>query len=516
MAQQNKMQEAENRTDSNLLEISDGAKENQVLEINKQMENVQSSIEKLNKKLNATNRQVKSEVDRLTFSDSEITEKVSETYKQLGALDAQFKTLTDDSNGIKTDLKDVNKAVKDLNKTSSEALQTAIDTQTAVNDDFRASQEDLVKRAGSLTKKATALSKKIDKSIKDNSKALTELESRIVTELKSIAESSEDRDSQLGERIDSADSEIKSQKAKILLMQGVDEALEKRATALEKTSRQLLDDSSMLKDETRMLKSLTAKLGKDITALEDHTARLAEENRLQQGEIETLQDKSESLGRSLLALSRLEKRHFITLGSASLLLLLAIIALYFYGQYQRDIDATVEAKKDQVVDQQLSSLQNNIEDEQMASHVFFDKISALNNKVSEMNQQIEGMNDQVDSLDGRIQYLAPLYNFGSDNTIHGSAWIEKLDPQKASILIGHFADKHELYEVAQRYSRYFTMDLAYLGSSDSEQQKYMLIYGGQFETEQDASEAMRRMPGYMNYQALSTIGNEEVLKLAKQ
>lgn len=516
MAQKNQMLEAEDRTDSNLLEIADSAKENQVLEINKQMENLESSIGKLNKKLNATNRQVKSEVDRLTLSDSEITEKVSETYRQLGALDAQFKTLTDDSNVIKTDLKSINKAVKDFKKSSSEALQAAIDNQTTVNDDFKASQQNLLKRAESLTKKTTSLGKKINKSIKDNSKALTDLESRIVTELKSIAESSEDRDSQLGERINSADSEIKSQRAKILLMQGVDEALEKRATVLEETSKLLLDDSSMLKDETLLLKSLTAKLGADITTLEDHTARLVEENRVQQVEIDGLQDKSASLGRSLLALSRLEKRHFITLGSASLLLLLAIITLYFYGQYQHETDARVEAQRNQAVDRHLSTLQNKVEDEQMASHVFFDEISALNNKVSEMNQQIEGMNNQVDSLDGRIQYLAPLYNFGSDNTIHGSVWIEKLDPEKNAILIGQFADKQELYDVAQRYSRHFIQDLAYLESTDSEQQKYALIYGGNFESEQQATEALRRMPRYMNYQPLTTISNKEVLDLASQ
>jgi chromosome segregation ATPase len=118
MAQQKQMLEAEDRTDNNLLEIADGAKESQVLEINKQMENLESSIDKLNKKLNATNRQVKSEVDRLSLSDSEITEKVSETYKQLGAMDVQFKTLTDDSNVIKVDLKNVNKAVKEFKKSS--------------------------------------------------------------------------------------------------------------------------------------------------------------------------------------------------------------------------------------------------------------------------------------------------------------------------------------------------------------------------------------------------------------
>jgi hypothetical protein len=51
------------------------------------MISVESSIDKLNKKLNETNRKIKSDITRLTEPDAEITDKVTDTYKQLGVIE---------------------------------------------------------------------------------------------------------------------------------------------------------------------------------------------------------------------------------------------------------------------------------------------------------------------------------------------------------------------------------------------------------------------------------------------
>lgn len=506
MAKQNTQQQ------ENLVSLVDDGKEKQVMEINKQMTSLEDSIIKLNKQLNSTNKQVKNDVQRLTESDAEITDKVAETYKQLGIIESTFQSLSVESQKINTDLKKVNSTIKAFERSSADALNSAIENQSQINGEFKSNHEEVVERAEKLAKKATSISKKLDKSIKDNSKALTDLEARIVVELETIAQTSEKRDQKLDDKIDTANDEINSHKAKMMLMQSVDEALEKRASALEQTSQQLLADSAALKDTTETLDILTSRLVADVDALEIHTARLQQQNDQQQGVIETLQDKAESLGRSLLALADLEKKHFRALGAFSLLLMLAVIGLFFYGQYARDTESNAEALRNSQVNESITDLQTRVQDEQMASQVFYSEITDLQKDIDSIQDKMLAMNDQVESLDGRVQFLAPLYNFGSSNTIHGSQWMANLDPALNSIKIATVNDKQSLYEIAQRYSHYFTEELAYYSTADNQ---FTLIYGGNFKDDAVLENALRRMPRYINHQAISVISNADVLELIK-
>jgi DNA repair exonuclease SbcCD ATPase subunit len=525
----------ENPKKDNLVAMPENGNEKQVLEINKQMATLESSISRLTKKLNATNKQIKSDVSRLTSSDADISEKVADTYKQLGAIEHTFDELSQSSSQLTTDLKKVNKNIKAFEKSSAEALNKAIDNQSEINADVRQQHDDIIARAAKLSKNVKTISTKLTKSIKENHKALTELEARIVTELENVAQSSEVRDSKLDERIDSSNEEINSQKAKMLLMQSVDEALEKRTAALEVTSDNLIAESQNLRDTTETLDVLTSKLSTDVEALEAHTAKLAEQNEQQQGMIDELDNKTSSITRTLLALASLERKHFNVLAGASILLLLAVIGVFFYGQYQRDTSLAAQTEVNANVDEQVNDLQNRVEDEQLASQVFYSDIVELQknltdvkselqqktakleqvvaSKAGEIEKKIVAMNDQVESLDGRIRYMAPLYNFGSDNTIHGSEWLSKLDANKFSIKIATVGDKQELYDIAQRYNRYFTQELGYFQAADNQ---YTLIYGGNFDNEQQIAELMRRMPSFMGRKRIAAISNADVLNAIKK
>lgn len=519
----------------NLVSMQDSGKEKQVLEINKQMSALEGSISTLTKKLNTTNKQVKSDVDRLTTSDAEITDKVADTYKQLAVIETTFSDLSKQSNKITTDLKKVNNTIKAFEKTSTEALNTAIDNQSEVNDEFKLQHEALIKRAEKLSKNAKTISTKLTKSIKENSKALAQLEAKIVTDLESVAQSSESRDEKLDDKINASNDQISSQKAKMLLMQSVDEALDKRAALLEETSAQLIEDSQNLRDSTEILDVLTSKLSADVDALEMHTARLAQENIEQQGQIDGLQSKTNSIARTLLALATLEKKHFKVLAAGSLLLVLAVIASFFYGEYVRNTEQVVEVQRNEVINEQVANLQNKVEDEQMASQVFYSEILDLQNNLTQVKSELEEktaiikseiiektekikaeiveMNDTVESLDGRVQYLAPLYNFGSDNTIHGSQWLSTLDADKFSIKVATMTDKQGMYEIAQRYNNYFTEELAYF---QTDKKQYTLVYGGNFNDEQQIKDTLRKMPSYINHELIGSISNAEILQQIKK
>ena len=518
----------------NLVAMPENGNEKQVLEINKQMAALESSISTLTKKLNATNKKIKADVSRLTTSDAEITDKVADTYKQLGAIEQTFDELNQSSSRLTSDLKKVNKNIKAFEKKSADALNKAIDSQLEVNDELRQQHDDIIARAAKLSKNVKTISTKLTKSIKQNNEALTELEARIVTELEKVADSSQTRDKQLDHRIDASNEELSSQKAKMMLMQSVDEALEKRTAALEVTSENLVSESQNLRDATETLDVLTSKLSSDVEALEIHTAKLAEQNEQQQGMIDELDSKTNSITRTMLALASLERKHFNVLAGVSILLVLAIIGVFFYGQYQRDTEQTAEVQRNEVINEQVSDLQNRVEDEQMASQVFYSDIVELQknltdvkselqqkaeqleqvveSKTSEVKQTLEqkliAMNDQVESLDGRVRYLAPLYNFGSDNTIHGSEWLSKLNADKFSIKIATVSDKQDLYEIAQRYNYYFTEELGYFQNADGQ---FTLVYGGNFDSEAQINELMRKMPSYMNQQRIAAISNKEIL-----
>ncbi len=518
-------------TDANITEKN----AQQVVEINDQMTSLEGSISTLTKKLNSTNKQIKTDVNRLTTSDAEITDKVADTYKQLAVIDNTFGDLSQQSKKITADLKKVNTSLNSFKKSSKKALSQAVDSQTEVNDTFKQQHDELIKRAEKLSKNAKTISTKLTKSIRENSKALAELEAKIITELENVAQLSQTRDDKLDDKIKSSNAEIKTQKAKMLLMQSVDEALENRTAALEETSDKLVEDSQNLRETTETLDILTSKLSADVDALEAHTAQLAEQNTEQQAQIDELQTNTTSITRTLLALATLEKKHFRVLAGGSLLLLLAVIASFFYGEYSRDTEQAIEGQRNEVINEQVSNLQHKVEDEQMASQVFYAEIielqnnltqvkselqkktDQLNTEITQQTEQIKAemveMNDEVESLDGRVQYLAPLYNFGSDNTIHGSDWLSSLDGSKLSIKIATVTEKQDMYDIAQRYSNYFTDELAYFITADKQ---YTLVYGGNFTDQEQVNEALRKMPRYINHELISSISNAEVLQQIKK
>ena len=506
----------------NLLAMPDNGKEKQVLEINKQMSALESTIANLNKKINSSNRQIKTDVERLSTAEMGLTEKVTDTYKQLGVIEATFKELSQQSNKMTVDLKTVNAHIKSFEKASSKALNQAIDSQSEINSEFRQQHVELIKRGETLSRKVSTISTKLNKSIKDNSKAITELEVKIVSELEQVSQSSKVRDETLENRINSSAKDIAGQKARMMLMQSVDEALEKRAASLEAVSGKLIEDSESLKDATETLDILTSKLSSDVEALELHTARLQQQNIEQQGQLDTLNDKTGSLTRTLLALASLEKKHFRGLAASTLLLLLAVIAVFFYAEYQHDTQQAVEIQRSELISEQVTQLESSVQDEQMASQVFYSEIIELQKNLNQVQQELQDktqliqqemktMNDEVESLDGRVQYLAPLYNFGPDNsnTIHGSQWLQKLDASKLSIKIATVNKKQELYEIAQRYNNYFTQDLAYFIDS---QDRYTLIYGGQYADQSEVAETLKKMPRYINFQQIAAISNGEILQ----
>ncbi len=503
----------------NLVSLKERNNEKQVLEINKQMSEMELSIDKLNKKLNTTNRTIKNEIKSLSSTDTDITKKVSDTYKQLGALEQSYNELGKLSSQVNKDLNKVNTKISKFEKASSKKLEDVITNQSEINNELNFASTELLAKAEKLSKRVETVSRKLNKSIRDNTKSMTDLETKVVSELELISENSKKTESKLKTSIKSTTQKISYQKAQILLMQSVDEALDKRALQLESTTDNLLSETDNLKQATQTLNKLAAKLTDDIQTLQNHTSELAEQNIKQQGMIDTLQEQSSTLSRSLFALADLESRHFKTLGLMGILLVLAIVGVFYYQQYEIQTATSQQANYNVEQGDKINRLSSQITEEQMASQILHSDIKSIQNELTTTKQKLHNvttavvnMNDQLQSVDGRLQYLSPLYNFGTDNTIHGSEWLIKLNEKAWSIKIATVQDKQELYEIAQRYSYYFTKDLGYFVKGN----QYTLVYGGDFENKEVTAALLRKMPRFMNSNELTAIENSSFLSTIKK
>jgi chromosome segregation ATPase len=487
-------------SDDNLVDL-DSRGDGSMREINRMIDSLEQDIGALELKITNSHRSIRKDIRQLHQSDADIGEQVADIYRQLGLVESRFGELKKDASAIKGRLTRLNKTIDAAREQALVSLADALENQGGVNLELQQAQQDMIARADRLAEKAGALTRKLNKSIKDNSLALSELESRIVSELERVAAQSE-------QRADAADEQLQQHQAKMLKLQQVDQALDRRASGLESLTRSLLDDSEALQQQTEMLGVVTERLDADLEALQLRTARLDAENRRHRGLIDQLQRSGRELGGQLLALGRREDRRFVVLSLFGLLLLVAVIALFGYDQLQRIDDRLVLDQRAVDTQNQIQDLQTRVLDEQVATRRFDHDIAALEQQVAQVRRRLVTVDDQLASLDGRVSHIAPLRGFGGDNVIHGSQWLSELDPERYSIRLARVDDKAEMYDIVQRYNHYLPLTLGYYPDPRG---GYTLVYGGAFADAGEVEEALRWMPRYFNHQPAEVIANREIL-----
>ncbi len=481
-------------------------------DINRMMDQLEEAIGKLDRKLAASNRKTRKDIKQLLESDADIGDKVAEIYRQLGLVDARFSDLKKDSTELGRQLKSLQQQIESSREQTLVALADSLENQGEINLGLQQEQQQLIERAEALARKTTSLTRKLNKSIKDNSLALTELESRIVAEMERIAEASEQRDGELDQRLQQqrsdTDEQLQQHQARMLKLQRVDEALDKRAGKLETLTGQLLEDSEELQQQSEMLTVASERLTADLEALQLKSAQLAAESQRHRGFIEQLQQSGRELSRQLLALGRREDRRFVILSGFGLLLLVALVTLFGYGQLQRSEDNLA-------LDQRAIDTQNQIQDlqvralNQQASTGQLDQgLAQLQQQVASVRKQLVEVNDQVTSLDARIAYIAPFQRFGGDNVLHGSQWLAKLNPQHYSIRLARVDNTQAMFDLVQRYASYLPEPVAYYPDAKG---GFVLVYGGDFADAGEVEEALRALPYSLNFHTPQPIANRDIL-----
>lgn len=464
-------------------------------DINIKINTLESSLSALQGELETVNQSVVEGLDRLSDNDLDITAKVSETYKRLGEIDNTYKSLSKISGEIDSEVKKLALEMEEVADQSAAELGRLETTSSTQIKETNLQHEQLVVRVNKLIEHSRETNNELSKSIKENTDALQTLEKQLLLEINTLANSTEQRDNELASDVSAAVTAIEKNRARIIQMQSVDEALSKRATLLEITVAELTDHSQKMQSSVNLLDARTNDLSSSVINLneeiEQHTLLIAE-----------AQQRAEKTDHWLLSLTNLEKFHFRTLSGGLVLVLLLITALYMYQQETSQNNNLIHAENTQLIDQKVANLQQQVVDRQNKQLVMNERFQ----------NELQNINDQTTSMDARISQSSPFSQFGPDNIVHGAQWIAKQPASNYAIQLAIVKDKQQMFELVRRYSYYLKEPLAYYVLDSAEDKKFVLIYGS-FKTNKDLSSAQYRMPGRINFQRTNVVRIANIQKV---
>jgi SPOR domain len=483
--------------DNKLIHLDSGTRDTgQARDINAKINLLESSLGELQTALDQINRSVDEGLERLGDTDLDLTAKVSETYKRLGEIDTTYRSLSTISGNIDTEVKKLTVEIADLVEKSAAELEQVDSRSSQRHAEISTQHEQLVTRVNELVGHSKQTQEQLEQSIKTNTDALLGLEKQLVAEIQSLADSTQQRDNALETDLDAARKAIQINRARILQLQAVDEALDKRAAALEITADELTHKTGDLRASVDIL-----------NVRNDELSRLIEKLREQADNHATLisgiQKNIAQIAYNLVDLAGIQKKHFRVLSGLIALIVLAIAGFYYYqldtnqssalqltGLAQQDVTASTEITQ---VQNDLKSLNNSVNGELAVLN------ERLSDEVSTLQGQLQNMDDQAQSLDGRLDYMSPFSSFGKNSVIHGPQWLAAQSADTFVIRVASVSDRSSLYEIAQRYSHYFKDDMAYYPVDTERGERYVLV-SGNFASKREADSALRQMPRYVEFQ----------------
>ena len=463
-------------------------------DINFKITSLDTDLAHLRAELATINNSVEEGLDRLGDTDTDLTAKVSETYKRLGEIDNAYKALLKISSRIDTDIQRLNGDVSVVAEQSASGIKNLEQSTIAQSNDFAQKNQQVVSKVNQLVETSKLTSAILNQNIQSTTERMLQVEKNLIAQIESLSTSTQDKTSAIENTVD-------QNRAKILKLQSVDEAIIRRATTLEISSAELTVKNQHLDASVDQLQLTTESLSHGIIQLRERTREL-ELLTVNHGTlIGGLQKATSDLTDRLTALAGLERKHFNIVSVAFVLLLVVTAVLYYLQQNQFN----------DVVDNQVASLQQT---QISVTAETKDSLAALENRIERVNATIQdeikkeiaqvdhtlkNVQDQVQSVEGRINQVSPFSQIGDDNIIHGAQWIAALPQQNFVVQLAYVDNKNTLFEIAQRYNAYLKDSLSSFEVMDNGVKKYVLL-SGSFATEQQAVAAVQDMPRYIDRQ----------------
>ena len=362
---------------------------------------------------------------------------------------------------------------------------------------FAEKNEQVASRVNQLVEKSKLTNDLLNDKIQSATSNMLQIEQKVIAEIESLS-------SMTQQKTESLDSAVESNRAKILKLQSIDEAIIRRATTLEITSAELTVKSKQLDESVEDLQANSEALSRGVSALRQHTHDLEQRINTHGKLISGLQKASTGIAANVAALADREKRHFNVVGSGFFLLLIVTAVLYFSQQNQFGMSDRQIAELQQV----QSSVKLSTEDTLAQLET---KIDAMNQSIQEdvkkeiaqVNRVMQDTRDQVQSVEGRFNQASSFSHIGDDNIIHGKQHINEVPAQNYSVQVAYVDSKDSMYAIAQRYNAYLKDKLYYfevpVESPGAMKTKYVLL-SGNYISDMQAVAASQSLPTYIERQ----------------
>lgn len=472
--------------ESKLLKLDEDNKFAAGKDINTKITSLDTDLAHLRAELGSINASVEQGLDRLGDTDTDLTAKVSETYKRLGEIDNAYKSLLKISTRIDTDIKRLNGDVSTVAEQSASGIKNLEQSTVAQSTEFTYKNQQVVSRVEQLVETSKLTGELLSQKIQATTEKMLQFEAQVITEIEHLSSVTKDKTASIEVSVD-------SNKAKILKLQSVDEAIIRRATILEISSTELTVKSQEMQASVEQLRLSTSDLSSGLDALVVRTQELEAIAESHGSMIGALQKAGADLSDKLSILAGRESKHFNIFTVSFLLLLIATAAIYFSQQSQFDVTDAMVAEQAMVTESKIMSLQQ----AQTDNVVTTDRsLAALESKV---DQKMQTMQDQVQSVEGRFNNNSAFSQIGNDNIIHGPQWIAGLLKDHYTVQLAYVDDVSAMYELAERYNQYLKSALSYFEVNENGKTKYVLL-SGDYVTSDAAMAEIYTMPRYIGMQ----------------
>ena len=483
--------------DSRLLQFEKNNTVSNGKDINKKITSLDTDLAQLRAELGIINDSVEEGLDRLSDTDTDLTAKVSETYKRLGEIDNAYKALLAISSRIDTDIQKLNGDVSNVAEQSATGIKSLEKSTITQSKEFAQKNRQVVSKVNRLVETSKLTTEMMSQGIQSATEKMLQIEKNVIAQIESLSSTTKDKAQTIEKTVD-------HNSANILKLQSVDEAIIRRATTLEITAAELSAKGQYLDSSVEQLQISSDILSSDINKLSGRTKALEELTNSHGSLIDGLQKAGADITNKLTVLSGRERKHFNFVTAGFILLLVVTAVIYFSQQNQFGLNDVIQAERSGIVDDQITSLQQTQKD---SVKIIRDSFTALESKIDlvnatlqdEIKKEIAQVDDKVQSVEGRLNQSSPFSQIGNDNIIHGPHWIAGLPQENFTVQLTYVDNKDTLYEIAQRYNFQLKDSLSYFKINEKGAVKYVLL-SGSYATHQQAISALGSMPGYIDMQ----------------
>jgi len=513
--------------ESKLLAFDEDNKVTPGKDINTKITALDTDLEHLRAELSTINNSVEEGLDRLSDTDTDLTAKVSETYKRLGEIDNAYKSLLEISSRIDTDIQKLNGDVSTVAEQSAVGIKHLEQSTIAQSTAFTQKNQQVVSRVNQLVETSKLTGELLGEKIQSTTERILQAEQKLIAEIDGLSAVTDEKTKAL-------QGSVESNRARILKLQSVDEAIIKRATMLEITSAELSVKGQEMMGAIDRLEQDTRGLSGELIELQDRTEQLEAKTNSHGSLIRSLQQASSNITHNIAVLSRRENKRFNLFIGSFIVLLIAVAAIVFIQSESFDAVAAQFAERNSNVDAQFDSLQQaQLQLAQESSNSALatnesllsleNKVAVLNDTLKEevnkelalTNSKMQQMQDQVQSVEGRFNNSSSFSNIGNDNIIHGEHWIKQQVSSNYSVQVAYTDSRDAMFDIAQSNNRYLDDALFSFKVEKDGISKYAMLMGS-YPSRQQAMEKVDSLPTYINMQRPTLRKIADVQKFIEQ